>query len=117
MLIPNTAGNADDIIVFGENEVEHNASFIILCETARTNRLKLNAKKLQLKSNNYKFFGHKLTPDGLKADKNKIEVIMKMNPPKTETELKSFLGMVNYLGRYTLALADLTQNTRKHLMA
>ena len=30
-----------------------------------------------------------------------------MDPPKTETELKSFLGMVNYLGWYTPALADL----------
>ena len=107
VLVPNTAGIADDIIVFGENEVEHDASFIILCETARANGLKLNAKKLQFKSNDCKFFGHKLTPDGLKADEDKIEAIVKMSPPKTETELKSFLGMVNYLGRYTLALADL----------
>ena len=30
-----------------------------------------------------------------------------MSPPKTETDLKSFLGMVNYLGRYTPALAEL----------
>ena len=30
-----------------------------------------------------------------------------MSPPKTETDLKSFLGMVNYLGQYTLALAEL----------
>ena len=69
-----------------------------LCETARANGLKLNAKKLQFKSNDCKFFGHKLTPDGLKADKSKIEAIVKMSPPKTETDLKSFLGMVNYLG-------------------
>ena len=106
-LVTNTAGIADDIIVFGENEIEHDASFIILCETARINGLKLNAKKLQFKSNDCKFFGHKLTPDGLKADEDKIEAIQKMNPPKTETELKSFLGMVNYLGQYTPALADL----------
>ena len=107
VLVPNTAGIADDIIVFGENEIEHDASFIILCETARINGLKLNAKKLQLKSKDCKFFGHKLTPDGLKADEDKIEAIQKMNPPKTEIELKSFLGMVNYLGRYTPTLADL----------
>ena len=30
-----------------------------------------------------------------------------MSPPKTETDLKSFLGMVNYLGQYTPALAEL----------
>ena len=96
--MPNTIGIADDIVIYGENEIEHDASFITLCETARANRLKLNAKKLQFKSNDCKFFGHKLTLEGLKVDESKIEAIVKMSPPKTETDLKSFLGMVNYLG-------------------
>ena len=96
--MPNTIGIADDIVIYGENEIEHDASFITLCETARANGLKLNAQKLQFKSNDCKFFGHKLTLDGLKADKGKKEAIVKMSPPKTETDLKSFLGMVNYLG-------------------
>ena len=83
----NTIGIADDIIIYGENKIDHDASFITLCETATANGLKLNASKL-----------HKLTPDVLKADQSKIEAIVKMSPPKTETDLKSFLGMVNYLG-------------------
>ena len=78
-----------------------------MCETARINGLKLNAIKLQFKSTDSKFFGHKLTPQGLKADEDKVEAIVQMQPPKTETEFKSFLGMVNYLGRYTAALAEL----------
>ena len=106
-LVPGTIGIADDIIVYGESEIEHDANFITLCETARTNGLKLNVKKLQFKSKDCKFFGHKLTPNGLKADEGKIEAIVKMEPPKNETELRSFLGMVNYLSRYTPALAEL----------
>ena len=97
-LVPNTIEIPDDIVIYGENEIEHDASFITLCDTARANGLKLNAKKLQFKSNDCKFFGHKLTPDGLKANKSKIKAIVKMCPPKNETDLKSFLGMVNYLG-------------------
>ena len=45
-LVPNTIGIEDDIVMYGENEIEHDASFITLCETARANGLKLNAKKL-----------------------------------------------------------------------
>ena len=106
-LVPGTIGIADDIIVYGESEIEHDANFITLCETARTNGLNLNVKKLQFKSKDCKFFGHKLTPNGLKADEGKIEAIVKMEPPKNETELRSFLSMVNYLSRYTPVLAEL----------
>ena len=50
-LVPNTIEIADDIIIYGENEIDHDAGFITLCETARANGLKLNASKLQFKSN------------------------------------------------------------------
>ena len=66
-LVPNTIGIADDIVIYGENKIEHDASFITLCDTTSANGLKLNANKLQFKSNDCKFFGHKLTPDGLKS--------------------------------------------------
>ena len=72
--------------------LKHDASFITLCQTARANGLKLNAKKLQFKSNDCKFFGHKLTPDGLKAEESKIEAIVKMCPPKNEKRPKEFSG-------------------------
>ena len=105
-LIPCTIGIADDITVYGESEIEHDANFITLCETARANGLKTH-KKLQFKTKDCKFFGHKLTPNGLRADEDKIEAIVKMEPPKNETELQSYLGMVNYLSRYTPVLAEL----------
>ena len=63
--------------------------------------------KLQFKSTDCKVFRHRFTPKGLKANEDKIEAIVQMQVPKTKTELKSFLGMVNYLGRYTAALAEL----------
>ena len=55
-------------------------------------------RSYSFKSNDCKFLRHKLTLDCLKADESKIEAIVKMSPPKTETDLKSFLDMVNYLG-------------------
>ena len=50
-LVPSTIRIADDIIIYGENEIDHDASFITLCKTARANGLKLNASKLQFESN------------------------------------------------------------------
>ena len=39
-LVPNTIGITDDIFIYGENQIECDASFITLCETARANGLK-----------------------------------------------------------------------------
>ena len=44
-LVPNTIGIADDIVIYGENEIEYDASFITLCETARANGLKLKCQE------------------------------------------------------------------------
>ena len=49
--MPNTIGIADDIVIYGENKIEHVGGFITLRETARAYGLKLNASKLQFKSN------------------------------------------------------------------
>ena len=70
---------------------------LILCETARLNNLSLNFKKMQFKSTDCTFFGHRLTPDGMKMDPKKIEAIIQMDPPQNVTSLQYFNGMVNYL--------------------
>ena len=75
-LVPGVIRIADDIITYSANEIEHDRNFLMLCETARINGLKLNAKKLQFKSTDCKFFEHKLTPWGLKADEDKVEAIV-----------------------------------------
>ena len=49
-LMPITIGIADDIVIYGENEIEHDACFITLCETARANALKLMQTVRSLKT-------------------------------------------------------------------
>ena len=71
------------------------------------NGLKLNAKKLQFKSSDCKFFGHKLTPDGLKEDEEQNRGYCENESTQEWDRFKSFLGMVNCLRRYTPALAEL----------
>ena len=48
----------------------------------------------------------------MKPDTEKVESIKKMEGPKTKQELRSFLGMVNFLGQYIKNMAELKANLR-----
>ena len=74
--VPGVLGIADDILIHGLTENIHNRTVLILCETARLNNLSLNSKKMQFKSTDCKFFGHRMTPDIIKVDPKKIEAII-----------------------------------------
>ena len=61
-----------------------------------------------MKSDSIKFFGNYLSSNGLEPDPDKIAAIVDISPPTDALELQSFLGMVNYLSRYTADLATKT---------
>ena len=112
-LVPGVLGIADDIVIHGATENTHDGTVLILCKTARLNNLSLNSKKMQFKSTDCKFFGHRLTLDIIKVDPKKIEAIIQMDPPQNVASLQSFNGMVNYLKRFSPILSELSEPLRR----
>ena len=112
-LLPGVIGIADDILTHGSMIKEHNGRVISLLETARLNSLTLNSKKIQFRSQDCKFFIHRLTSEGLKADSFKVSAITQMKFSETIQDLRSLLGMVNYFNRFDLTLSDLTDPLRR----
>ena len=112
-LLEGVHGIADDILTHGETEVQHNVRLLTLLKTARMNNLSLNPDKIQFKSTDCKFFGHRLTPEGLKPDPEKIKAIISMKPPQSIQQLQSFNGMVNYLKRSSPVLSELAEPLRR----
>ena len=112
-LIPGVLGITDDIVINGPTENTHDGTVLILCETARLNNLSLNSKKMQFKSTDCKFFGHRLTLDGIKVNPKKIEAIIQMDPPQNVTNLQSFNGMINYLKKFSPVLSELSEPLRR----
>ena len=110
--VPNITGITEDILCHGNVEVTHDATVITLLETARANNLTFNANKFVFKSQDCPFFGGNLTPSGYKMDSKKVQAITEMKPPENLKVLQSFLGLVNYLNRFSLALAELTAPLR-----
>ena len=84
--LPGVTGIADDMVIFGRNQEEHDRNLILFLETTRKNGLVLNKRKLQFKKEEVSFFGHRWNSTGISPDPKKTESILKMQfPPDKET--------------------------------
>ena len=51
------------------------------------------------------YLGHRITPDGLQPTLTKVKAITEPPAPTNVSELKAFLGLVNYYGKFLNNLA------------
>ena len=105
---------ADDIMVVGykEDHSDHDLALTKLFQTAQKNNVKLKFEKLQYKKHEVTFFGENYTTQGRKPDPKKIEAIVKMKQPENKKEMQMFLGMVQYLQKFTPCLSVLAEPLR-----
>ena len=59
------------------------------------------------------FFGHQWSAKGLSPDPKKIAAVKRMNLPQDVEMMRSFLGLVNYLNRFSPHLAELSEPLRQ----
>lgn len=102
----------DDIIVFGEDKREHDHRLAKVQEALKENEVGLNEEKCVYGANKIKFLGHTLSGDGITADSDKLEAIRNFREPHSGEEVRSFLGLVNYVGKFIPDLATLTEPLR-----
>ena len=90
----------DDIIVFSSTWEEHLARLRQVFKRLRHTNLKLGAEKCTFAAKEVSYLGHRVTEEGLLPDSALLAAIRKIPPPKTATEVRSFLGHAGYYRRY-----------------
>ena len=90
----------DDIIVFSFTWEEHLARLRQVFERLRHTKLKLGADKCTFAVKEVSYLGHRITEKGLLPDSSLLAAIWEIPPPKTATEVRSFLGLAGYYRRY-----------------
>ena len=90
----------DDIIVFSSTWEEHLACLRQDFERLRHTNLKLGAEKCAFAAKEVSYLGHRVTEEGLLPDPALLTAIREIPPPKTATEVRSFLGLAGYYRRY-----------------
>ena len=106
-------GIADDMIIYRRSDLEHDKHLINFLEVCRKNTLTLNPDKMQFRLPQVSFFGHQWSAKGLSPDPKKIAAVKRMNLPKDVETMRSFLGLVNYLNRFSPHLAELSEPLRE----
>ena len=94
--LPGVTNIADDILVYGSTQEEHDANVIHFLERCLEIDLHLNPDKVKINCTSVPFFGMILTESGIKPSPKKVEAIHNWPTPKNITELLSFLESVNY---------------------
>ena len=106
---------ADDIMVVGKqpNHKDHDMALTQLLKTARECNVRLNYDKLQYKQTEVDFFSKTYTIDGRKPLQSKVKAIQEMPPPQSKKQVQSFIGMINYLSKFSAHLSELAEPIRK----
>ena len=87
---------ADDIFVYGSTQEEHDERLYVALKRLEKKVLNLNSNKCEFRKTEIEFFGLKFTEEGIAITKEKIKALKEADLPKTQSELRSFLGLASY---------------------
>ncbi|KAD3640698.1 hypothetical protein E3N88_29921 [Mikania micrantha] len=108
----------DDILIYSKSEADHACHLSEVLETLRREKLYAKFSKCAFWLREVQFLGHVINADGILVDSSKIQAVTKWSPPKTPTEIRSFLGLAGYYRRFIQDFAKiaspLTKLTRKN---
>ena len=101
--MPNVVGMTDDILVVGykDNSRDHDDTVQRVLQQCREVNLKLNKDKCHFRCTSIPFFREVISRNGVQAGSQKIKALMDMPSHNNKKELQAFLGVINYLGKFS----------------
>jgi len=107
----------DDILVCADSQERHDKIVKEVLKRLRENGLAVSPEKCAWRLQEVEFLGYIIGRSGIKMSKEKVEAILNWEPPKTLTEVQSFLGFANFyqcfIMDYSKVARPLTELTKK----
>lgn len=107
--LPGTACYIDDVIIAGENYGQCYERVEQVLQRLSKHGVKVNAKKCSFFQQRVTYLGHEIDKHGLHPTAEKVEAIRKAPRPTNVTQLKAFLGLINYYGKFLPNLASILE--------
>ena len=110
--IPQCLHQRDDILIGARNWKEHNETLGSVFQRAEDYGITFNKPKCHFGQSQITFYGYRFDQEGLKPTPEKVQAIYECEPPRSKTEVRSFLGMTGYLSKFIPRYASLTKPLR-----
>ena len=104
--IPKVVCYLEDVLVTGCNREEHLQNLKQVLERLEEHGLRLKKSKCTFMQKSVEYLGFLIDAEGIHASPFKIDAILRAQQPKDVKQLRSFLGLVNYYGRFIPDLAS-----------
>ena len=100
----------DDMIVKSRDRANHLATLQRFFERIKWFRLRLNPKKCTFGVTSGKLLEHIVSEWGIEVYPEKVKAILDMPAPRTEKEIRGFLGRLQYIIRFITKVTDICES-------
>ena len=107
--IPHTKVRVDDILVSGRDDNEHLKNLEEVLSVIKNAGLHLKRSKCVFLQDEVTYLGFKITKEGVSPLAEKVKAVQKAPTPANISQLKAYLGMLNYYNRYLPRLSSVIE--------
>ena len=104
---------ADDIVIHGRGVEEHDRRLDGVFQRLKERGLTVNPDKCEFRIPRITFMGHVLSEKGIGPTEEKVKAVSDAREPENASEVRSFLGLVNFCARFIPDLATTADPLRK----
>lgn len=90
----------DDLLITGKTEQDHLQKLQAVLQRLQESGLRVKKAKCEFGKKQIEYLGHVLNSQGIHPSPGKVKAIKEAPAPSCVKELRAFLGLVNYYGRF-----------------
>jgi len=96
--LENVAAIQNDILITGKDDEQHIQNLNTVLSRLDSYGLRLQLNKCKFMQRSLTYMSCVISPVGISPTEEKVEAIKKAPRPENSTQLRAFLGMINYHG-------------------
>ena len=105
--IKHVSGYLDDILITGSSDREHRNNIDVVLRRLEDAGIRVKEEKCHFMKKEVEYLGYLINKEGLKPLPKNIKTIKETPVPKDTTQLRAYLGMLNYYSKFLKNMSNL----------